>query len=303
MATNHNSRALIVGLGKSGFAAAKLLALQNIEVTIFDAKLEECFPKEDVDLLKRQGVYFFFQKEPEDLCFETVVMSPGISPLMPMIQKAKAAGAEVIGELELAYRNCKGSFIAITGTNGKTTTTALVGEMFSLANLPFELVGNIGLPVTLRSVHATNETTMVTEVSSFQLETIIDFHPKVSAILNVTPDHLDRHACMQEYTRVKSRIFENQKAGDYFIYNADDPLCVEASLKCKEAKCIPFSRLKQLAYGAFVDCDRVVIKTGDINESEIYFCDISQILIPGTHNLENALAAVAIAYFSGVLKD
>ncbi len=298
MATISEKRAFVVGLGKSGLAAAKLLVSQNMQVSAYDGKPEENFSKEEIDLLKEQGVSFFFGCDPEDLHFDIAVISPGISPSFPLISRVKAEGAEIIGELELAYRNCPASFVAITGTNGKTTTTALVGEMFRFAAMPYEVVGNIGLPVTERAMHANADTTMVTEVSSFQLETIKEFKPKVSAILNITPDHLDRHGSMEEYTRVKSRIFENQSAADFFIYNADDSGAAEAALQCKAARRVPFSGTKSLDFGVCVESGTVVIKAGP--ENHLPICGTDQILIPGKHNLENALAAAAIAYFAGV---
>jgi UDP-N-acetylmuramoylalanine--D-glutamate ligase len=298
MTKTNGRRVLVVGLGKSGFAAAKLLISQGLQVSVYDEKPEENFSVEEVDALKQQGTCFFFAREPEDFPFELAVISPGISPFIPLMDKVREKGIPIIGELELAYRNCRGSFIAITGTNGKTTTTALVGEMFRLADLRYEIVGNIGLPVTDRSMHATQDTTMVTEVSSFQLETISEFRPKISAILNITPDHLDRHGSMDEYVRVKSRIFENQKAEDFFIYNADDSQTVKAAAACKNAKRVPFSAAKALDFGVCVEAGTVVIQTAA--KVAVQVCETSEILIPGAHNLENALAAVAIGYYAGI---
>lgn len=289
---------LIVGIGKSGMAAADLLSKQNVKITAYDDRIEESFSKEDLAWLAERRVHCFFARMPEIFCFETVVMSPGLSPNVPVVENAKKAGAEIIGELELAYRYCKGSFVAITGTNGKTTTTALVGEMYQLAGMPHEIVGNIGLPASERALLADEKTTMITEVSSFQLETTWRFHPKISAILNITPDHLDRHGSMDEYIKTKAKIFKNQTKENFFVYNADDPICVQLAKTCSQTTVVPFSREKQLSYGAYVNEGKLVVK--DQKGSEIYLCNVSDLLIPGMHNLENALAAAAIGYFSGL---
>ena len=289
---------LVVGLGKSGMAAVKLLLEQGANVFAYDGRNEESFLQEDIDWLLSHKVRLFLGEDPQVLSFDTLVISPGISPQIQLVQRAKASGAEIIGELELAYRFCKGSFVAITGTNGKTTTTALVGEMYRLAGLPYELVGNIGLPVSEKVLAAGIETTMVTEVSSFQLETASQFHPKVSAILNLTPDHPDRHGWMQEYIKAKAKVFENQTKEDFFVYNADDCNALTLAEACTNATTVPFSRFKQLSFGAYVYEGKIIIKGSD--GEDVYLCRVSELLIPGMHNLENALAAAAIGYFAGL---
>lgn len=298
MTVDEKQKILVVGMGKSGMAAVGLLTEKGNDVFAYDSRSEESFSSKDLNWLKERNVHLFLGKEPRGVFFDTVVMSPGISPDVPVVESARNSGSEVIGELELAYRFCKGSFVAITGTNGKTTTTALVGEMYRLAGLSYELVGNIGLPVSQKALSVCSETTMVTEVSSFQLETTSQFHPKVAAVLNITPDHLDRHGSMEEYVKSKAKVFANQSEDDFLIYNEDDSYTRSLAEQCKKATVVPFSRFKQLSFGVFVYEGKIVIRTRE--QKDVYLCRASELLIPGMHNLENALAAAAIGYFSGV---
>ena len=298
---------LIMGLGRSGLAAAQLLA-GRAQVWAWDAKEEDKFDAETIAKLKAEGVELCLGPEAqtklaeehpeEEKFFDRVIISPGITFRHPLTR----LGKELIGELELAYENCKGSFIAITGTNGKTTTTTLVGEMLKAADLPCVVAGNIGLPVSSQAAEAAEGTLMVTEVSSFQLETIKDFRAHVSAVLNITPDHLDRHGSLEEYARTKGRVCENQDQTDYFVYNDDDPGAVELAKTIEKPIPVPFStRDEGLQYGmqpnaAFVREGYLWVKR---NGKEKKLCKASDLNIPGKHNLENALAAAAIAYFSG----
>ena len=237
MNAGKKQKVLVVGLGKSGMAAIELLTTQGSDVFAYDSRDEASFSIQDLNWLKEHSGHLFLGKEPEMNSFDTVVVSPGVPPDLPVVCNAKSSGAEVIGELELAYRFCKAPFVAITGTNEKTTTTALVGEMYRLAGLSYELVGNIGLPVSKKALSSCSETTMVTEVSSFQLETTSQFHPRVAAVLNITPDHLDRHGSMQEYIKAKSKIVENQTKEDFLIYNEDDPYARSLAHQCTEFDC------------------------------------------------------------------
>lgn len=293
-------KALILGMGRSGMAAARLLA-GEYELGAWDVKPEAEFEPSDIAELRALGLSLFMGVEPDFSAYDLLVLSPGVSPSIEPVQRAKAAGAIISGELELAYMHCAGSFFAITGTNGKTTTTALVGEMLKAAGMACEVVGNIGLPVAERAAAADKDTIMVTELSSFQLETVSSFAPKVSACLNITPDHLDRHGNFEEYARVKTLIYKNQGPDCYYIYNADDP---ETAKRLPEGEkvpvAVPFSRRRELPFGAFVRDGNLVIKDG---RSEIFLCRESELKIPGKHNLENALAAAAIAFFGGVPKE
>lgn len=298
MKEQHRKKILIAGLGKSGLAAARLLSGQQAELFGYDDKNDEAFPPESRRALDSLGVPCFLGREPDFFDFDQVIVSPGMGLGGPVLGKCRQAGAEIIGELELAYRNSRSPFVAITGTNGKTTTTALVGEMYRLGGRPCRVVGNIGVPVADQVLAADERTVMVTEVSSFQLETIVDFHPFVSAVLNITPDHLDRHGSLEEYIRVKWRIAENQKEGDFCVFNGDDDFAVRTLPEDLKAKPVPFSAKRALDFGVFARDGRIFIagESGGL----ISVCPTADVRIPGAHNLENALAATAIAYFSAV---
>jgi UDP-N-acetylmuramoylalanine--D-glutamate ligase len=216
---------------------------------------------------------------------------------LPFISEARNLGIEIIGELELAYQFSKGKFIAITGTNGKTTTTTLVGEIFKHSGRKTEVVGNIGTPVIDKAIDSTDDTWFITETSSFQLETIKNFHPVVSVLLNITPDHMDRHKTMDGYGAAKARIFENQNENDFFVVNYDDEFAFSYG-KLSKAKVVPFSRKVKLEFGCYVENENIVIANQAGEKIEI--CKVKELKIPGLHNLENALAAAATAYFAGV---
>ena len=214
-----------------------------------------------------------------------------------LVQRITSEGIELIGEVELAYRLGRGNYVAITGTNGKTTTTVLTGEIFKQAGRPTEVVGNVGLAVVKKAVRATEDTWLITEISSFQLETTMDFHPHISALLNLTPDHLDRHSNMENYARAKALVYRNQTENDYFIVNRDDEECWKLAEACP-AKVVPFSRTRELDFGAFVKGGSIVICDEQGNQHRI--CRALELGIPGAHNLENALAAAAIGFFTGI---
>ena len=287
-------KVLVIGLGKSGLAAAELLAGEAL-VTAWDAKPEEKFDPVAIAALRDLGVSCVFETEPETEGWDKAVLSPGVPLDIPLVRSLASHGCLLSGELEEAFTHSGSTFFAITGTNGKTTTTALCGEMVKAAGIPCEVVGNIGLPVAGRVRGASPEAIMVTEVSSFQLETTHTFRPRVSALLNVTPDHLNRHGSFEEYARVKGLIFANQGEGDCFIYNADDPVCCALAEKCP-CTAVPFSSTKTLAFGAFVKDGRLTIADGDF----IDLCAAKELHIPGRHNLENALAAAAVCWFGGI---
>lgn len=291
-------RVLVVGLGKSGIAASQAMLRLGAEVYIQDSKKEETVDAQLVAFLKGRGVRCYFAQTPPDMgAFDMLILSPGVSPELPFIQEAKDKGAEIIGELEIAYRIGSGNYIAITGTNGKTTTTTLVGEIFKAAKRKTYVVGNIGVAVISASMGAVSEDWLVTETSSFQLETTRYFKPVVSAILNLTPDHLNRHHTMKAYGEAKAKIFANQRDDGYLVINYDDKTCYKLASDC-QATIVPFSRKSQLSFGAFLQDNRLVIrnKQGEL----IDICGSDELKIIGTHNLENALAAAAICYFAGI---
>ena len=286
-------KVLIAGLGKSGFACAKLMA-DEAELTAWDAKSENDFDPEKIKSLRDFGVNCCFGNLP-DGPFDRVVLSPGISPKNEWVREFEAEGSFISGELEESYARCAGTFFAITGTNGKTTTTSLVGEIVKAAGIDCKVCGNIGLPVSEEVSEAGPDTVMAAEVSSFQLETVHTFSPHVSAILNLSPDHLDRHGSYEEYVRAKALIFANQMDGDYFVYNAEDELLCSL-IKDVPCEAVPFSSVKELEKGAFVKDGQIVIKDGEL----VQLCGVSDLKIPGKHNLENALAAALICWLGGI---
>ena len=296
-----DKKVLIVGLGKSGVAAAEAMVKVGAAVSVQDSKTEDKIDPQLMEFLKEHDIECFLGKIPEDMsAFDMLIVSPGVPLDLGFIKEAKASGTEIIGELEVAYRTGKGNYVAITGTNGKTTTTTLVGEIYKASGRSTYVVGNIGVAVISKALTAEDNDWLVTECSSFQLESIKDFKPEVSAILNLTPDHLDRHKTMENYGDAKAQIFANQDSDQYCVVNYDDKVCFALAEKC-EAKVVPFSRKEELDFGAYVSGDKIVIK--DEKGAVIEFCEVDELKIPGAHNLENALAACAIGYFGGIEAD
>ena len=291
-------KVLVVGMGKSGIAAAQALLKLEAVVSVYDKKRASEIDPQLIQFFKNKNITCFFGAEPNNMNeLDMVVMSPGVSLELDFIEKAKKSGAEIIGELEIAYRVGKGNYIAITGTNGKTTTTTLVGEIVKNSGRKTYVVGNVGVAVISKALSASENDWLVTETSSFQLETTKYFQPVVSALLNITPDHMDRHKTIENYADAKAKIFENQEESQYFVVNYDDEESYKLASKCK-AQVIPFSRKSRLDLGCFVLDGDIVIK----NQEGIYIdiCSVDDLKIPGAHNLENALAAAAISYFAGI---
>lgn len=289
---------LVVGMGKSGIAAATALLSKGAKVSVYDKKTTQEMEPNFVRFFQNQDVTFYLGTEPKDMMdFDLVVMSPGVPLTLPFLERAQEQGVKIIGEVELAYRLGQGTYVAITGTNGKTTTTVLTGELFKDAGKQTEVVGNVGLAVISKALSATPETYLITEVSSFQLETTSAFHPHISALLNITPDHMDRHHTMENYAKAKGLVFQNQTAEDYFVVNYDDEMSYRLAKECK-ATVVPFSRKEPLDFGAYVHDNMLVVKDGDGTIHTI--CGAEELGIPGAHNLENALAATAIAFFAGI---
>lgn len=296
-----DKRILIVGMGNSGEAAVHAMTGLGADIFVQDSKTEENMDPQLLAFLKEKNVTCYFGVKPEDMSiFDMLIVSPGVPTDLDFIREAAACGAEVIGELEIAYRMGHGRYAAITGTNGKTTTTTLVGEIYRESGRKTYVVGNIGVAVISKALTAEDDSWLVTECSSFQLETIKEFRPEISAILNLTPDHLDRHKTLENYGAAKARIFMNQSEDQYCVVNYDDKACLGLADGCR-AKVVPFSRLEELDFGVFVKNDTMVVKdeTGNITE----ICGIRELKIPGAHNLENALAACGIAYFGGIDAD
>ncbi len=278
-------RVLVIGMGRAGVAAARLLETKGARVTITDKKGREEL-KEAFGELEGRGIRIETGGHPLELLEDTeiIVASPGVPPNIPLLERAKEKKIPVIGELELASSFLKVPIIAVTGTNGKTTTATLIGEILKKEGKRVAVAGNIGYP--LSSCVDKDYELMVSEVSSFQLERIKTFHPFISIMLNIASDHLDRYRDLDEYIGAKKRIFLNQKRGDFAVLNRDDPNCPTLSI---EAKKIFFSQEK-LAEGVYLREGRVMAKLSGGLQEVIHQ---EKIGIKGPHNLENALAAIA----------
>lgn len=293
-----NRKVLVVGLGKSGIAAVQAMVKLEAEVYVQDSKKEENVDANLRHYLEEKGVKTYFNMIPPDMSvFDMLILSPGVSPELPFIAEAEEKGAEIIGELEIAYRVGRGNYVAITGTNGKTTTTTLTGEIFKEAGKTTYVVGNIGTAVISASLDSDEDGWMVTETSSFQLETTRYFKPAVSAILNITPDHLNRHHTMAAYKEAKAKIFANQTEENYLVINYDDKECFEMAKGCK-AEIVPFSRKEILDAGVFVENGFIVVKEKSGNTTTII--NVNDLKLIGMHNLENALAATGVCYYAGI---
>lgn len=297
--TMENKKVIVIGAARSGLSTARVLKELGAHVTLNDIKKKEELGDLYVDLKAMVDV-LLLGSHPKDLGqYDMMVLSPGVPTDLPFIIEARGAGVEVIGELELAYRNCKGQFVGITGTNGKTTTTSLVGEIFKASGKKHAVVGNIGLPVISKALEADEDTFMVTELSSFQLESVDEFKPIVGAILNLTPDHLNRHKTMAAYVDAKCRIFERQNENDVMLLNYDN-LPTRGLKERIPSKVVYFSRKEILNPGVCVEEDMIVIYDG---ETRVEVGPVGDIFIPGPHNLENVLAAVGLSYYAGVDTD
>ncbi|MGH9566091.1 MAG: UDP-N-acetylmuramoyl-L-alanine--D-glutamate ligase, partial [Candidatus Angelobacter sp.] len=292
----HNKRVLVVGLGKSGMASALFLKSQGAQVTVSDSKNKDQLGKEipvllDHGIAVETGAHGERTFRGQDL----IVVSPGVPVDAPPLVQARALGEPVIGEIELAAQFLPKNIVAITGSNGKTTTTTLTGEILAASGFPTLVGGNIGTPAVSLIEQSNPETTIVLEVSSFQLETVQTFHPKVSVILNVTPDHLDRHRTFDAYANAKARIFENQQPGDFTVLNADDETCVSFAKKT-QAQVSWFSRKNEVPHGAYVAENAVIFR--DL-KSQHEVLPLSEIVLKGNHNVENVLAAVCAGLLMG----
>ena len=284
-----HKKVLVVGMARSGVAAAQLLRACGADVTVNDSKSEEelgsqLTPLEGLQLERK------FSCPATDLLEgkECLVISPGIPDTAPFVLRAKEMGIYVIGELELAAQLSRGTLLSVSGTNGKTTTVSLLGEIFANSGKVTHVVGNIGYPFSLAALVSRPEDVIVCEVSSFQMETADTFHPHVALLTNITEDHLNRHGTMEVYTALKMRMFANQTAEDYAVFNADDPGLNGLSKQVK-SRVMKFSRKKEVREGAFVRDDTVFLR---MDGSERKICRTDEIYIPGPHDLEIALGAV-----------
>ena len=291
-------KVLVVGLGKSGLAAALFLRRRGALVTVSDVRSAEALAKDipallDEGIMVEAGGHGLLTFRRQDL----IVVSPGVPLNTPELAQVRSFGLPVIGELELAARFIKGRTLAITGSNGKTTTTALLGEILKEAGIPTLVGGNIGVPVVGLIDQSTDETWSVLEVSSFQLESTIQFHPSIAVILNITPDHLDRHGSFENYARAKERIFAAQDADDFVVLNADNMRAAEAATR-SDAKVYWFSVEHSVPQGAWLEAGHLVYRPApDVPAEDVML--LSGIPLTGTHNVENVLAALCAARLAG----
>jgi UDP-N-acetylmuramoylalanine--D-glutamate ligase len=293
-------RVTVVGLARSGIAAARLLHDAGAHVTGLDAKPVGALGREAA-ALAAAGVRIT-TGGPESGAFADaalVVVSPGVPLDSSQLAPARAAGLPIIGELELGWRAMEAETIAITGTNGKTTTTALTGALLAEQPRPVLVAGNIGTPLAAHALSFARDGLLVAEVSSFQLETVETFQPRVAAVLNVTPDHLDRHGSFDVYLDAKARIFMNQSPADCAVLNADDPAATALASRTR-ARVLWFSRRRRLDHGVFVRDGWVAAKLNGHVEA---ICPLAEIQLRGTHNVENVLAAAACALWIGLGAD
>ncbi|HIX63721.1 MAG TPA: UDP-N-acetylmuramoyl-L-alanine--D-glutamate ligase [Candidatus Mediterraneibacter colneyensis] len=291
-------KVLVFGSGISGEAAAGLLCDQGAQVILYDGN-----EKLDAGEIRKRvpdGVEIVLGAFPEEILGELslTVMSPGVPTDLPVVEKMHSLSIPVWGEIELAYTYAGGDVLAITGTNGKTTTTTLLGEIMKRAAESVFVVGNIGTPYTGIAARTGDDSVIVAEMSSFQLETIHSFRPKVSAILNITPDHLNRHHTMEAYIAAKERIAENQTSEDWCVLNYEDEV-LRAFGESIRPKVLYFSSRRKLNRGIYLDGDQIICNI----DGEIPVCRTSELQILGTHNYENVMAAVAMAYVYGVPMD
>lgn len=293
-----NKTVLVIGAAKSGLAAAIFLAQQGNKVYLNELKTIEEVEKDCLTKLETAGVTVIcgHHGELERIKPQLIIPSPGVPLSIPLIAQARELNIPVWSEMELASRYCQAPFVVITGTNGKTTTTALIGQIMEGAGRNTFVGGNIGVPFITKADELKPEDVAVLEASSFQLEGTVSFKPKVALILNITPDHLDRHGSMAGYIEAKAKVLANQDQKDYLILNFDDEETAKLAAG-SQAKVIFFSRKHKLEEGFFVADGHVVSR---FQGKEVQIIAAGDILIQGGHNLENALASVAAGWVMGV---
>jgi UDP-N-acetylmuramoylalanine--D-glutamate ligase len=292
-------RVLVLGLARTGIATAHFCIARGARVTGIDDRGSEQLGEAAAEL-RKIGCTLAFGADQVDLFGQQdlIVPSPGVPANHPGLTAARAAGIPVWSEIELAWRFLRGRLIGVTGSNGKTTTTSLIGHILASSSKPISVAGNIGTPLIAHVDKSISETITVAELSSFQLELIDSFRPDVSVLLNVTPDHLDRHASFEDYARAKTRIFENQTERDSAVINADDPASAErAPLR---PQVFWFSRKKRVVSGAYLRNGQIIFRR---EGEEIALLDRADIGLRGEHNLENVLAAASAAFLVGATAE
>ncbi|HWQ60918.1 MAG TPA: UDP-N-acetylmuramoyl-L-alanine--D-glutamate ligase [Negativicutes bacterium] len=292
----NGKKILVLGAAISGISVARILRGLGAAATLSDAKTADKL-KHDISGLEAAGVGLALGHQDETLLdgVDILVLSPGVSVYIPLVAAAQKRGIVVMSEIEVAYRLCKAPIVAITGTNGKTTTTTLTGEILKAAGKEVAVGGNIGQALSAEVSGVSQAGVVVAEISSFQLEGAIAFKPHIAAILNLTPDHIDRHRDLATYKATKERVFANQTEQDYLILNYDDPAVRDMGQRAP-SQVVYFSRLAKLPAGLFVESG--MIKLAWQGET-LDIIPVDDLKIPGAHNVENALAACAAAYFAG----
>ena len=299
-----NQSALVIGAGISGFAAARYLAAAGARVTLSDAKEEadaekDAVTQKHIEDLRTQGISCVFGAQREELIEGTdlIVLSPAVPDHIPLVQAARARGIRVTTEVELAGEIARAPICAVTGTNGKTTTTTLLGELLRAHFPTVGVGGNIGVPLIDVAQETPADGAIAAEISSYQMEATAHFHAHIVAELNVTPDHIVRHGSMEVYQAMKEKLFAAQTAEDVLVLNYDDPHTRGMAERAKGRVCF-FSRRAELAEGAAVRADGMIVIRWD--GAEHVLIPARELGIPGGHNVENALAATAMAFFAGV---
>ena len=284
---------LVIGAARSGIAAAKVAKKFGAVVTLSDAK-------ENLDV-QISGVTIRLGKQTDELLrgVDLIIVSPAVPLKIPLLKSAASQGIPIISEVELAFELAKSPICAVTGTNGKTTTVTLLGLLLATAFDKVGVGGNIGVPLCEVSLEVGAGGCIAAEISSYQMEATKNFRPHISAILNVTPDHLKRHGSMEVYRRMKEKIFSQQTAEDFLVLNYDDALTRDM-INRAACKVVYFSRQRELAEGAFVQNNRLVIKFGGTRHE---LCTVDELGIKGGHNVENALAASMMAFLAGATVD
>ena len=292
-------RVLVVGLARTGVVVSIFCAAYGARVTGIDEKPESALA-DTAEKLRAAGVTLEFGAVPPErfLNHDLIIVSPGVPAKLPSLELARNRGIPVWSEIELAWRLLRGKLVAITGSNGKTTTTALVGYILQSARIPVLVGGNIGTPLLARVEASSDSTVTVAEVSSFQLETIDAFRPDIGVLLNLTPDHIDRHGSFEEYARAKQMLFKNMIDRDAAVLNADDPQVAQRGPV--HGQTFWFSRQKRLAAGTFLRGEQILFRR---EGSESILMRRSDIPLRGEHNLENVLAASTAAILAGAPTD
>lgn len=296
-----DKKVLVFGAGKSGISAARLLQKLEAYVVLYDGKkdVDTGTFKDKIDTSKNWEAYFGeFPMDKLDQ-IDLMIISPGIAIDHPFVEAVKEKAIPIWGEIELAYRHSKGKIIAVTGTNGKTTTTSLIGEIMNTYFKQVFVVGNIGNPYTDIALDTTEDSVTIIELSSFQLETIHEFCPDVSAILNITPDHLNRHHTMENYINLKKSIAKNQSIKNLCVLNYEDVHTRKIGNEL-DTRIVYFSSETKLDNGLYLDGDDIIYSKEEIKEK---ICNVNELQILGKHSYENVMAAVAVAIEMGIPMD